>query len=200
MADNFNKLDVPAVPLTTKGDLVSFSTLVARLGVGSNNQVLTADSAQALGVKWATPAAGGATLEAFDADRNGSNQSVSNGAVSKVQFNSENIDTLGAYDPVTNYRFTPTVSGNWFFRAAIMFTGLTAGDLINVYIRKNGSNVVAGRAAAGSDGYAYVTVDRITAMNGTTDYVEVFADHSNAAAKNIFGSAEWSNFSGNLAH
>ena len=43
-------------PLTTKGDLYGFSTLDARIPIGSNNQVLTADSAQALGLKWATPA------------------------------------------------------------------------------------------------------------------------------------------------
>lgn len=48
------------VPLTTKGDIMSFDTDDARLPVGANDQVLTADSAQALGVKWATPAAGGA--------------------------------------------------------------------------------------------------------------------------------------------
>ena len=45
--------------LTTKGDLATYSTARTRLGVGSNNQVLTADSAQALGIKWAT-ASGGA--------------------------------------------------------------------------------------------------------------------------------------------
>lgn len=39
-------------PLTTKGDVWGYSTTDARIPVGSNNQVLTADSAQALGVKW----------------------------------------------------------------------------------------------------------------------------------------------------
>jgi len=45
-------------PLTTKGDLFTFTTVDARLGIGANNTVLTADSAQATGMKWATPAAG----------------------------------------------------------------------------------------------------------------------------------------------
>jgi microcystin-dependent protein len=42
--------------LTTKGDLlVQGSSDVGRLPVGSNNQMLVADSAQSLGVKWAAP-------------------------------------------------------------------------------------------------------------------------------------------------
>ena len=46
-------------PLTTKGDLYTYSTTDARLGVGTNGQILTADSAEATGLKWATPAGGG---------------------------------------------------------------------------------------------------------------------------------------------
>jgi len=47
-----------------KGDIIAATgaDAVARLGVGANDTVLTADSAQATGLKWATPAAGGMTL------------------------------------------------------------------------------------------------------------------------------------------
>ncbi len=40
-------------PLTTKGDIYTFSTDNARLPIGTDNHVLTADSGEPTGVKWA---------------------------------------------------------------------------------------------------------------------------------------------------
>lgn len=47
-----------------KGDIIAATAAdtPARLAVGSNDQVLTADSSTATGLKWATPSAGGMTL------------------------------------------------------------------------------------------------------------------------------------------
>jgi hypothetical protein len=54
-----------AAALTTKGDILGFSTVVARVPVGTNGDVLTADSAQTLGIKWAAPTTGTVTSVAL---------------------------------------------------------------------------------------------------------------------------------------
>jgi hypothetical protein len=48
---------IPKSTVTTKGDLIvaTASSTVTRVAVGANNTVLTADSAVASGVKWASP-------------------------------------------------------------------------------------------------------------------------------------------------
>lgn len=55
---------IPDSLLTTKGDLIAATgaSTPARLGVGTNDQVLTADSTTATGLKWATASSGGMTL------------------------------------------------------------------------------------------------------------------------------------------
>ena len=53
-------------PLTTKGDLFTFSTTDARLAVGTNGYTLVADSAEATGLEWAAPSSGALTKIASD--------------------------------------------------------------------------------------------------------------------------------------
>jgi hypothetical protein len=45
-------------PITTKGDLLTFDTTTQRLAVGTNGYVLTADSGEATGLKWAAAGSG----------------------------------------------------------------------------------------------------------------------------------------------
>lgn len=89
--------------LTTKGDLyvATASGTVARVGVGSNNQVLTADSAETAGVKWATPSGGGSSI------------TVAHGYV-----------TSGDVTPQAAASFTPLTGGPTFSIAAV------AGDRV----------------------------------------------------------------------
>ena len=51
---------IPKSTVTTKGDILvaTGSATVARMSVGSANQVLTVDSSTSNGLKWATPASG----------------------------------------------------------------------------------------------------------------------------------------------
>lgn len=51
--------------VTTKGDLFTFDTANARLPVGTDGQVLTADSTQAKGIKWAAVSGGGGLTQSY---------------------------------------------------------------------------------------------------------------------------------------
>jgi hypothetical protein len=65
--------------LTAKGDIYAATAAAtpARLGVGTNNQVLTADSSTSTGLTWTTPAAGGGLTLLSTTSLTGSSVTVS---------------------------------------------------------------------------------------------------------------------------
>jgi hypothetical protein len=66
--DALGNISIPtaAMPLTTKGDVFTYSTVPDRLAVGADGLVLTADSAEATGLKWTAAGSGDMTAAVYD--------------------------------------------------------------------------------------------------------------------------------------
>lgn len=159
-------------PLTTKGDLYTYSTTDARLGVGTNGQVLTADSAEATGLKWATPA--GSSGPAFSAYRNfgaSGHQSVSNGVNTKVGLTDEYFDTDNCFDTST-YRFTPNKAGYYQLNMTFAWNGATLTRITADLFFNGNQNLRPVDVFTTAVGNASGSV--VKYFNGTTDYAEMF--------------------------
>ena len=132
---------------------------------------MTADSTAATGLKWATPAA--ASGPAFLAYRGTSDQSLTSGTWTKIQYNAESFDTDNCFDSTTNYRFTPTKAGYYSIDVAInIYADSSYWAQVKLY--KNGSGVRT--TGIGDDGQRdkWMTLGTLIYMNGSTDYLEVY--------------------------
>jgi len=164
-----------ATAIDAKGDLVAGTDADAfsRLAVGANDTVLTADSAQATGLKWAAPSA--SSGPAFRAFRNTTTQTITGSTWTKVQLNGETYDTASCFDSTTNFRFTPNVAGYYSLQAALAAEAQTTSTVYaQSAIYKNGAEAALGtRLPAFADDTQGVVHD-IIYLNGTTDYVELY--------------------------
>lgn len=170
-------------PLTTKGDLFGFDTASARIPIGTNNQVLTADSTQALGLKWATPSS--PTYVGVSVYK-GSSQSINNATNTALTFDNENFDTDSFHDNSTNTsRFTIPAGkgGKYLFTGAVDWAAESAGYRA-VLLYKNGSNIgylsqIPGHTNGVNNAFSFV------ANAVATDYFEIFVLQTSGVALNI---------------
>jgi hypothetical protein len=100
-------------------------------------------------------------------------------AFTKVNINTEDFDTNGAFDTTTN-RFTPKVPGYYQVSAAVNFGGSTTPTRCIGLIYKNGGEFkrIGDLVATGNQ----VCGSCLVYLNGSTDYIELFTRISAAVA------------------
>ena len=108
---------IPASTVDAKGDLLvaTADDTVTRLAVGTNGHVLTADSAEATGVKWAAAGGGGSTIDEVTINLHGQPISSTNLAASAVSTSMVGcgVRELTALNAEAVWRIGPLASGTW---------------------------------------------------------------------------------------
>lgn len=178
--------------IDAKGDLISSTAAdtPARLAVGANGTVLTADSAEATGLKWAAAASGPAFSVYLAA-----NQSISGNTWTKVTFDTETFDTASNFDSTTNYRFTPTTAGyyqiNLIIQCQSNFNLQAQGA-----IYKNGTAYLISSVAQADQGIGSKQISAIIYFDGSTDYVEGYGYIDTGGGPRFNGGSTLTQFSG----
>ena len=183
------------IPLTTKGDLLTFDTADARLGVGANGTVLTADSAETTGLKWATPASGSTFVGAQLT--NTSAQSISNGTYTALNFQSEIYDTDGFHDnSVDNTRLTiPAGKGGKYLLTTQANFASNASGFRAIAIMKNGSaSQIAYANSNPISGSSFTFAFSCVVDAVATDYFEMNVYQSTGGSLNVNSGSDSTRF------
>ena len=127
------------------------------------------------------------TGPAFSAYSNATTTLTSANTAYKIPFQIAEFDTASCYDNATNYRFTPNVAG-YYQVTAILGCGAVASNYFQSVVFKNGSRFTdlinfPTSASAGP----VLGGGTLMYMNGTTDYIEIYAQ-SSAAGAVVYGS------------
>ena len=177
-----------ATAIDAKGDLIggTGADTFARLAVGSNNTVLTADSAEATGLKWATPASGGKVLQVSSGAYTPNVTTTSNtysdiNAATNVSFTCSSVSSKVLIIAHINEAYIPSGSQNLHLRvladstAILVSEGLMIGGgerLLNfpmmiLYSPASTSAITYKLQLRSSSGGAAVTVNQNGSTGGT---------------------------------
>ncbi len=148
---------------------------VLQLASGVGNLITVPSSTGTIALTSQLPVAG----PAFSATNN-SIQSISGSTYTKILFQTEVFDTNNNFASST---FTPTVAGYYQINATLYHNWGTAGSVAATLIYKNGSvNATTSlRYGSNTGPWGSIFVSTVLYLNGSTDYVEVYAWSNNGS-------------------
>jgi len=147
-----------------------------------NSSITLNGSAVSLG---GSATVGGANTPSFFAWVD-TDQSISGGSNTKVQFDGELYDSDNCYDNTSTYRFTPTEAGKYFLFAQVYFAISSTGSEGSIRIYKNGTSGLqyfARSTYVGGPATQTANIQGIVDANGTSDYFEIYIECSSSTLK-----------------
>ena len=185
--------------LDAKADLITATAndTPARLGVGANGTVLTADSAEATGLKWATPSST-PTFAGCRLYNSGSGTiTLATATTTELTYDSELYDTDGYHSTSSNTaRITVPAgkAGYYLIYASVEFNANTSGAR-ELQVRKNGSLTNSSGFYQGfSSGGFIANVSSLIYLD-VADYVSIYALQTSGGNLSVFTANNYQQFS-----
>jgi hypothetical protein len=177
---------LPVSILAAKGDLIvgTANDTAGILTAGTNTHVLTADSTQTTGLKWA--AAGGAAAFCGAKARRTTTQTIASDDV--FSYDAEDFDTDAFHDNSTNPSRLTVPAGKGGYYLCLAHVYVVTSTRVDIQFRVDGSglhvdhNLPVYSTSGGGAGFSMTTVIALTAGQ----YVEV---HANTPSSVVFGGA-----------
>ena len=116
----------------------------------------------------------------------GGNISTSANTKTKIPYTSTTFQANTTFD-TTNYRFLPNIAGYYQINGSVQYQGTSStSNYAQVLLYKNGTQYAQGALIPALQ-YVIPTYSDVVYLNGSTDYVEIWAQQSYGASQTIAG-------------